>query len=502
VTANERKLVDAISRSPKGQRRLRQTVLWLAVQGFLTTERRDHAILPTGWRMTSLRRSCVVIGGATPSKSRPDYWGGPVPWISPKDMKSRAIADSLDHVSESAVAASHLTVVPPGSVLVVVRGMILTHSVPAAITTAPVTINQDMKALVPRDPEIAPYLLLLLEAFEPVLLTGIQRSTHGTGKLPTDVLLDLELPLPPVEQQRQIMDRAAELTGLLAALRDQEANTVEAGTRALSGSLSAMRRAVGRTEAREAWSRIVPRLNDLVSGPSDVQALKALTLDLAMRGFLTQFPPPAGGPDRSKVESEWRTMPAGEVFQSITDGDHLPPPQVETGVPFLVIGDLSGLSPNFRGSRLVPSSYYDELDPSRRPRRGDLLFTVTGSLGLVIEVTTDEPFAVQRHIAIMRPRNGANIAFLRLVLQSPVVQEEARRRATGTAQKTVGLGTLRSIRIPVPPEAEQQGIVEAVAPILRRLEALSGRLDSLRSVQDHLADTYAMSLRRRATVNA
>src|SRR3546814_8674380 len=66
-----------------------------------------------------------VVGGSTPSKQQSDYWGGDIPWISPKDMKVAEINDAVDHVTEKAVASTNIKLLSPGSVLTVVRGMIL-----------------------------------------------------------------------------------------------------------------------------------------------------------------------------------------------------------------------------------------------------------------------------------------------------------------------------------------------------------------------------------------
>ena len=56
----------------------------------------------TGIDAQPISKLAVLKGGGTPSKSNPCYWEGDVPWISPKDMKSRELMDSLDHISETA----------------------------------------------------------------------------------------------------------------------------------------------------------------------------------------------------------------------------------------------------------------------------------------------------------------------------------------------------------------------------------------------------------------
>ena len=73
-------------------------------------------------------------------------------------MKSAELFGAIDHVSESALKATRLKLLPSNAVLIVVRGMILAHSFPVAITRVPATINQDMKALLPNDQVLPDYL--------------------------------------------------------------------------------------------------------------------------------------------------------------------------------------------------------------------------------------------------------------------------------------------------------------------------------------------------------
>ena len=59
----------------------------------------------------------------------------------------------------------------------------------------------------------------------------------------------------------------------------------------------------------------------------------------------------------------WEWVRALDICALITDGDHQPPPKADTGVPFLVIGDVRTGAVLLQGaSRFVPDSYFDELD--------------------------------------------------------------------------------------------------------------------------------------------
>jgi len=103
--------------------------------------------IPAHWELIPLRFLVDVSSGATPDTAKAELWDGEIPWVSPKDMKCDEIGDAEDHVTALALSSTPLRLFEPGAVLIVVRGMILAHSFPTAVTTEAVTINQDMKAL-------------------------------------------------------------------------------------------------------------------------------------------------------------------------------------------------------------------------------------------------------------------------------------------------------------------------------------------------------------------
>lgn len=155
----------------------------------------------------------TVRGGGTPSKDAPHFWGGDVPWITPKDMKRRVLTDAIDHITKAATENSPAKLLEPGAVLVVVRGMILVHTFPAAVLQAPATINQDMKSLAPDARLLPEYLCTVLWAWNPRVLEMVDRSGHDTRKLNTDKLLSFEIPVPSIPVQKRVI---AELDALQA----------------------------------------------------------------------------------------------------------------------------------------------------------------------------------------------------------------------------------------------------------------------------------------------
>lgn len=179
---------------------------------------------PVDWAATTKTRplgSLVEVqSGGTPSKKNPDYWEGDIPWVSPKDMKQDSLFDAIDHISHLAVEQTNLKYVEPGTILIVVRGMILAHTVPIALAGCQLTINQDMKALQPKSGNIdSMYLYAALKASSRVLLSQVRTAAHGTRKLDTDELLQIPILVPSQQKQEEFRQRMTAYSPVVANIK-------------------------------------------------------------------------------------------------------------------------------------------------------------------------------------------------------------------------------------------------------------------------------------------
>ena len=246
----------------------------------------------------------------------------------------------------------------------------------------------------------------------------------------------------------------------------------------------------------------------------DTKSLKQKILDLAIRGKLVPQDPndePAsvllerihaereqlivqGKIKRTKTTSDnqhyenvpfeipasWEWVRLEDVVMAVTDGDHQPPPQASEGVPFLVISDVNTGRINFNNARFVSKSYYDSLPWIRKATEGDILFTVTGSYGIVINVNTQREFCFQRHIGLIKTILCSR--WLTIALQSQYVKQYCDDIATGTAQKTVSLGFLRALCIPIPPLAEQERIVNEIEQWFKCIDEIEKETTALQDI--------------------
>jgi len=174
----------------------------------------DPVANPMGWPRERLGDLVTLTSGGTPSRKNPSFWNGDVPWVSPKDMKLQEITGSEEQVSDTAVHSTSLRLAPANTVLIVVRGMILARTVPIGVARVPVTINQDMKALLPKRELDSTYLCSALLAQQSWIEGHVSTAGHGTKRLPSDALENLEIPLAPVEVQLEFAQHVRNLNGL------------------------------------------------------------------------------------------------------------------------------------------------------------------------------------------------------------------------------------------------------------------------------------------------
>ena len=166
------------------------------------------------------------------------------------------------------------------------------------------------------------------------------------------------------------------------------------------------------------------------------------------------------------------------VCQHVTDGDHMPPPKTKDGIPFIMISNIENHVIDWSNTAFVGDEYYNNIDNKRRPAKGDVLYTVTGSYGIPVLIDFEKEFCFQRHIALLRPKDIIKQKFLYYAMQEPGVYAQATKGATGTAQKTVGLAVLRKIQIPFCDDIDTQ------TEIVNDIEAKMSLCDSIEKTVD------------------
>ncbi|MFW0773817.1 restriction endonuclease subunit S [Paenarthrobacter nitroguajacolicus] len=164
---------------------------------------------PYGLERVSLTEAGRLYSGGTPSKEVAENWNGSTPWFSPKDLKRARLRDSIDHISPNVPAHTSLRLLQAGTVVFVVRGMILAHSFPVALLECEGTINQDLKAIIPTRDVVPEFLLACLQAQQKYVVGLVETAAHGTKKVTTETLGKTWVFDVPIELQQVFATRVA-----------------------------------------------------------------------------------------------------------------------------------------------------------------------------------------------------------------------------------------------------------------------------------------------------
>jgi type I restriction enzyme S subunit len=160
------------------------------------------AMLPRGWRRSSIGEAAKFLSGNTPSKDNASYWSGDFPWVTARDMKNLWLQNAA--LGLSVAGRSVCTSAPPQSILVLTRGMTLLKDLPICLIDREMAFNQDIKALVPNASVDATFLAYQLVANKNEILNLVDTAGHGTGRLDTDLLKYSSIVVPPLSEQRRI----------------------------------------------------------------------------------------------------------------------------------------------------------------------------------------------------------------------------------------------------------------------------------------------------------
>lgn len=376
------------------------------------------------WESRPLGDVCRVIGGGTPSKDRVDFYQGTIPWATVRDMRADLITETECHITKEAVQSSATNVIPAGNVVIATRvglGKV-------CLLNQATAINQDLRGIIPIDSKrlSVRFLFHWLKSVAHLIVAEGTGATVQGVKLP--FIKSLRIPLPPLAEQQRIV---AKLDEAFAAIDVAKANAER--------------------NLQNARALFESRLSNLFTHAYDTCKIISMT----------------------------------DIATDITDGDHMPPPKSQTGVPFITIGNIEKTTReiDFSDTFRVPYEYFKNLKTSKKPQKGDVLYTVTGSFGIPILIRSNVEFCFQRHIGLIRPRSNVNSEWLNYLCLSPQVFSQAQAGATGAAQKTVSLKLLRGFKIP-DVALEQQDI------IAKELNEFQKLTDQLKEIYDKTFFAY------------
>jgi type I restriction enzyme S subunit len=243
--------------------------------------------VPENWRWVRLGDITQIIGGGTPASGVAEYYeNGDIPWISPADLSQYNniyISHGTKNITQLGLAKSSAKLLPTDTVCLSSRAPIGY----VVIAANPLSTNQGFKSFLPAEIYNSRYLYWYLKGNKELLESRASGTTFL--ELSASKAATIEFPLPPLAEQQRIVDRIERLFAKL-------------------------------DEAREKAKAVVDGFENR----------KAAILHKAFTGELTK----RWREEQGIGMEGWKTVALEDVCYSIFDGDHMPPPKSEQGIPF------------------------------------------------------------------------------------------------------------------------------------------------------------------------
>ena len=180
-----------------------------------------------------------------------------------------------------------------------------------------------------------------------------------------------------------------------------------------------------------------------------------------------------------------------DLCSIITDGTHQPPQFQDSGIPFILVSNLSQNTVTYDTKKYISEETYNELIKRTPIEVGDVLLSTVGSYGHPAVVTNDKKFLFQRHIAYLKPkRDIVNSFYLHGALLAPDAQRQIEEKVKGIAQKTLNLSEIKKIVIPLPSIECQNAFEQFVSQIDKSKATVQKALDETQLLFDSLMQQY------------
>jgi len=410
----------------------------------------NNEILPQGYRMTELgplpeEWEVVRLGevaekmkaGGTPRRSVKEYWGGNIPFVLIEDMTScnLYLSKTKETITEEGLNSSSAWLVPPNTILLSMYATIGE----TAINTIPVTTNQAILAIIPKDNFDTVFGAYILKYNDQrLIMQNIQSTQKNVNK---GIVDNFKIPLPPLPEQQKI-----------------------------AAVLSAVQEAKEKTQAV-------------------IDATKALKKSM-MKHLFTYGPvPPEETEDVplketeiGKVPEEWEVVKLGEVFEfskkpknlKINDNDLIP------FIPMEMISDTN------QSIKYWEEKSYSEIPSGSFVFKNDIIIAKitpsfeNGKQAILDKLPLDYGYATTE-IWALHPKNENVITqYLYYYLKvDPIRVNLAGKMEGSTGRQRLPKHVLENLSLPLPPLPVQQKIASILSAVDAKIEAEENKKQAL-----------------------
>lgn len=409
-----------------------------------------------GWVWTKLGVVCMeIIGGGTPSREIPEYFGGSIVWLTPTEVPKDKIVilnDSREKITEAGLKNSSARIIPKGSVLLTSRASIGY----LAVAGCDVTTNQGFASFICPQEIYNLYLAYWLSTNKDV----IEAEATGTTfkEIPKSKLREFSFPLPPLPEQHRIVGKIEEVFTKLDA-------AVEA-LKKIKAQLKRYRQAVLKSafegKLTQEWRE--KHKHELEPASVLLERIKEETKKRSKGKY--KEPPPLNTSELPELPEGWIWARLGTVSEKMQYGTSEKATRDASGIPVVRMGNIQNGQLIFDNLKYFPRNppWLDDFVL----RDGDVLFNRTNSAELVGKTAvykSHHPAAVFASYLIRIKVNRS--AYTPTILSFFINSFHGRRYIASVVSQQVGQANvnatkLSSMPIPLAPLSEQQRLIEEI----------------------------------------
>jgi type I restriction enzyme S subunit len=152
-----------------------------------------------GWEVVTIGSTSKCFSGGTPSRSKEEYYGGDIPWITSGKLNDRFVSSANEYISELGLKNSSAKVVKNGSLLIAMYGA--TAGKVAINKLNGATVNQAVLAL---EPNIHCHNLFLFYLFEVEMVKALKLVQGGQPNLSAAIIKGVKIKIPSLTEQQRI----------------------------------------------------------------------------------------------------------------------------------------------------------------------------------------------------------------------------------------------------------------------------------------------------------
>jgi type I restriction enzyme S subunit len=413
--------------------------------------------IPEGWEWVRLGESALVIMGQSPSSKTYNEENNGLPFYQGKSNFG------VMYPIPTKWCSNPKKIAIKGDILISVRAPVG----PTNLANEDCCIGRGLSAIRPLCETKSSYFLYAIRALEKTLADNAVGSTFVAIKL--DDLNNLLIPLPPLSEQKRIIEKVDELFAIIEHLDSNKDDLLETinNTRNKILQSAVQGKLAPQDPTDEPTSKLLEKIKE-----EKERLIKEKKIKKSK-----PLPPITEDEIPFELPDGWEWVRLGNLLLKLTDGTHKTPPYTASGVPFISVKDISNGKIDFSDTKFISQKTHEKLFKRCNPEFGDLLLTKVGTTGIPVRVDTDIEFSLFVSVALLKFNNQfISNRYLMHLINSPFIKEKSEENTRGVGNKNLVLRDIANFAIPLPPLNEQKRIAEKVDILIALCDELEEQI--------------------------